>query len=81
MNNTKQKHMDEFMAATKGFTAHEVAVQVQELFTPGINWRRCGKRHMAEEYANSKAGQTHRVFRRMASVDLGKLRTTLEAKQ
>jgi ribosomal protein L44E len=49
-----QKQRDAFMAACKGYTAHQVSIAMNKQ-TPGINWRKCSKGHMADSYA--AAGQ------------------------
>lgn len=64
-----------FMAATKGVDAHTVARALSKL-TPGLNWRRCSRGHMAQEYA--RAGE-ERAYSAVKALNLEKLQRTIEA--
>ena len=45
-------HEEIFMAAVRGIPTHHVTKALSAL-TPGINWMKCSKTHMAESYANA----------------------------
>ena len=49
LTRTKPRRKDDFMAACKGYTAYQTAVALSDL-TPGVDWRRCSKGFMADEW-------------------------------
>jgi hypothetical protein len=64
----------EFMTAVRGLSPHSVAVALGE-FTFGVNWRRCPKGHMAEQYARAVVGGPKYIpsHPRLAYIDLQRL--------
>jgi hypothetical protein len=40
-----------FLAAARPYTTYHVATALSNL-TPGVNWRGCGKKEMADQFAN-----------------------------
>ena len=60
-----------FMAALRGIPVHHVTAALTSL-TPGINWMRCSKTHMAECYDNA-CTSPRPVYPRLANISLDQL--------
>ena len=79
MNDVQRRHYDEFMQATKGYSAWTVAICVNRQ-TPGVDWRESSKGNMAAEYAKSKSPERFFVlYPHMARLDLKQLSKDLAA--
>ncbi len=65
------RHAADFMAAVRGIQTHHVVAAMNTL-TPGTNWMRCSKSHMAEQFeiANNPGSRPWSGYPGLRSVDL-----------
>jgi hypothetical protein len=68
-------HAARFLAAVKGIAGHHI-IAAMDVATVGVNWRHCGKRHMAESYATVMDGER---FSLSPTANEGMARLNLEA--
>jgi hypothetical protein len=70
-------HAEQFLAAVKGIAGHHI-IAAMDVATVGVNWRHCGKRHMADDYAKVMGGERFSLSPTandgMARLDLAALR-------
>lgn len=68
-------HAAAFMEAVKGIPTNFVVTALNQM-TMGVNWRGCGKQHIADTYAASFKGKTA-IWdnQKLREIDLQKLRT------
>jgi hypothetical protein len=64
-----QKHYDAFMTAVRGIPAHTVARNLNA-HTPGVNWHRCSKSHIAECYAHAMTKSIYAHWPTLKHLDL-----------
>lgn len=75
LTESQRKDYGDFMAITKGTPAHRVAFAMNRL-TPGTDWRKTPKGHIAIEWAK----RNDSVYRsRLVAVTLERLEKALEA--
>lgn len=79
----KAKYLAEFMARTRGVPAWTVAKALSRL-TPGIDWRRCSRGRMADEWAAARAtaevgGSVLSIYASLKYVTLDALAAAIEA--
>lgn len=63
----QSERFQRFMETFKGFNAYTVARAINKQ-TPGIDWRGCSKKNLAEDYAKAKVDG----WTRMVDLDLSK---------
>ena len=65
-------YFDKFMAAVRGIPAHHVTKALNRQMS-GIDWSRCSKGLMAQEYENAHTKEERAYKPEMKRIDLGLL--------